>query len=253
MAAAVPAVGWCRVFSTDPPLSVVARLSEDRPNVDQGYGGWNEVARPRRSPLTTFTGSPGLHLTLPLLLDKFTTGASVEVDIARLQKMGQPTAADGEPPRVRVVARGGAIPYQGRRWVINDLQMGDAEMNAAGDRTRQHVTLSLIEYVEDVHLAQRSAANRRRAKAAAVKQKRGAAQKRVNAKRSSKAVKKKTRAVTRAGRAVVSSSDDFGQGEDLLTIAARELGDADRWIEIAELNGLRDPRAIAPNQVLRLP
>jgi nucleoid-associated protein YgaU len=39
----------------------------------------------------------------------------------------------------------------------------------------------------------------------------------------------------------------------LLAIAARELGDADRWVELAELNGLRDPRAITPGQVIRLP
>jgi nucleoid-associated protein YgaU len=31
------------------------------------------------------------------------------------------------------------------------------------------------------------------------------------------------------------------------------LGDARRWREIADLNGIRDPRAITVGQVLRLP
>ena len=44
-----------------------------------------------------------------------------------------------------------------------------------------------------------------------------------------------------------------GLGDDLLSVAARELGDADRWVEIAQLNGIRDPRTIAEGQVLRLP
>jgi nucleoid-associated protein YgaU len=42
-------------------------------------------------------------------------------------------------------------------------------------------------------------------------------------------------------------------GEDLLSVAARELGDASRWHEIADLNGIRDPRAITRAQVIRLP
>jgi nucleoid-associated protein YgaU len=32
-----------------------------------------------------------------------------------------------------------------------------------------------------------------------------------------------------------------------------ELGDASRWVEIAHLNGLRDPRATTPGKVIRLP
>lgn len=238
-----PDVGWVTITSADPPLEVTARLADERPNVDSGYGGWEEVARPRRSPLTTFTSRPGLHLTLPVLLDEWTSGRSIERQISQLERMALPTAADGEPPRVRIAATGGAIPYKGRTWVIAELAWGDALMNDYGDRVRQQATLSLIEYVEDVHLTERSAANRRRSKAKITRKKVGAAQKRVTVKRSSK----KLRAGARA------AADEWGAGEDLLTIAARELGDADRWTEIAELNGLRDPRAMKPGQVIRLP
>lgn len=240
-----PRVGFVRLTSADPPLRVVARLWEERPNVESGYGGWEEVERPRRKPLTTWKSQPALRLTLPLLLDRFRSGLSVEREISQLELMAQPSASDGEPPQVRIATTGAALPYQGRTWVVADLAMGDALMNASGNRVRQQVTLTLLEYVEDVYLAQRSAANRRRRKAQRGKRKRGAATKRLVAKRSSKA--------RRAGSLRSGESDDFGSGEDLLTIAARELGDAERWVEIAELNGLRDPRAISPGQVLRLP
>jgi nucleoid-associated protein YgaU len=113
-------------------------------------------------------------------------------------------------------------------------------MNDNGNRVRQAVTLTLQHFVEDVYLARRSAANRRRAKKAANK-KPGAATKRVP-------VKKAKPRVTRR-RGVVA----FGDGEDLLSIAARELGDADRWLEIAEANGIRDPRSLSEGQVIRLP
>lgn len=237
-----PPIGYVRIFSRDPRLSVTARLGDDRPNVESGYGGWEEVERPRRSPLTTFKASPALRVSLPILLDGYASGTEVEAPIARLERMARPVAANGEPPRVFYDARGSALPYQGRGFVIDSISWGDALMNSRGNRVRQAATLALLEYVEDVYLAQKSAANRRRAKATAAKRKQGAPAKRITAKK----VKAK-----RIGKAA--TDDDFGTGEDLLAIAARVLGDADRWVEIAQLNGLRDPRAIAPGQVLRLP
>ena len=42
-------------------------------------------------------------------------------------------------------------------------------------------------------------------------------------------------------------------GQSLWRIAAAELGDGERWTEIAELNGLDDPNAIREGDVLRLP
>jgi len=240
-----PPIGYVRVYTIDPPLSVIAHLAEDRPEVTQGYGGWEEVARPRRPPITTFKGSPALHLSLSLLLDGWATGRSVEHDITALQRMGSPTAASGEPPRLHIQAKGQAIPYQARRWVVDTITWGDAMMNKNGDRVRQHATLALIEYVEDVHLQERSAANRRRTKAKAFKSKRGAAHKRIQAKHSHKPKK--------ASRSSAIADSSFGMGESLADIAARELGDASRWPEIAKLNGLRDPSAVKPGQVLRLP
>jgi len=253
---AVPPLGWARIYTIDPPLSVLARLSDTRPNVEQGYGGWTEVARPRRVPITTFQASPGLHLSLPLLLDQFsdpdsrTAGKSVETDIAHVEKMATPTSANGESPHVFVVALGLAVPYQARTWVINDLAWGDAEMNDDGNRTRQQFTLGLVEYIEDVQLVAQSAAMRRRLAAAAVQTQRGAEAKRIAAKKGRPSATAPPGVVARMALTTVGT---FGGGEDLLTIAARELGDASRWVEIAQLNGLRDPRAITEGQVLRLP
>src|SRR5215831_17983587 len=145
-------LGWVRVYTTDPPLNVIARLSEEKPTVEQGYGGWEEVTRPRRSPITTFKAPPGLHLTLPLLLNHWREGTSVEGMIATLERMGRATAANGDPPKVKLRAKGGHIPYQSRRWVIDTITWGEALMNKNGNRVRQQVTLSLLEFVEDVHL-----------------------------------------------------------------------------------------------------
>jgi hypothetical protein len=251
---AAPAVGWVTIVSADPPLSVTARLGDERPDVSSGFGGWEAIERPRRKPLTSWKSAPGLQLVLPIVLDGWTTRSSVERDIDAIEQMGQPLAANREPPQLRISSTGGAVPYQGRTWVLGDLSFGDALMDdATGNRLRQFLTLTLWEYVEDRYLIERSAANRRRSLAAAKKKRQGAKAKRIVAKRSSKGKKSTGRAVTRVGLAVGESASDFGQGEDLATIAARELGDPARWVEIAQLNGLRDPQAITPGQVLRLP
>lgn len=242
---AAPPVGYVLISSKDPPVSVRARLWEDRPNVS-GYGGWEEVERPRRKPITFWKTQPGLKLELSLLLDDWRRGRSVERQIALVEKLALPTATDGEPPQLKITAAGGMIPYQSVTWVVADLAWGDGLANEQGDRVRQQFTLALLQHVEDVYLADRSAANRRKKRKARAKTKRGAAKKRVVAKRSTR--KRRTGAL-RTG----SVTDEFGQGEDLLAIAARELGDASRWPEIAELNGIRDPRSITPGQVLRLP
>jgi hypothetical protein len=243
-----PPVGYVRVASTDPPLSVTARLSDTRPDVPSGYGGWNEVIRPWRPPITTYQAPPALHVTLPLLLDGFAAGVSIEHDIAQLQQMATPTASDGATPRLHVYATGSAVPFTDRTWVMGDVTWGDAEMDQRGNRTRQQVTLTLYEFVEDVYLIEKSAAQRVRNAAKVAKTQSGASAKRVTA----KAAK---RAPGVAGRVLAMSSviATPGQGEDLLSIAARELGDADRWVEIAQLNGLRDPRSITPGQAIRLP
>jgi nucleoid-associated protein YgaU len=122
-------------------------------------------------------------------------------------------------------------------------------MNRFGNRTRQAATLSLLEYVADDLIEARkrqSAAQKRRAKksrASGKSKKKNAREKRKPAARNRRA----TPSRRAAGDAVTFD------GEDLMAIAARELGDVRRWREIADLNGIRDPRAVTIGQVLRLP
>src|SRR5215831_11969107 len=119
-----PSVGWVRVSSTDPPVTVVCRLSDVQPVVDSGYGGWTETARPRKRPVTWWAGKPPLHLTLGLLLEGFSLHPqqSVERQVALVEKLAQVSSSAGEPPVVRILAPGAAIPYQQLKWVIQDMQ-----------------------------------------------------------------------------------------------------------------------------------
>jgi hypothetical protein len=244
---ATPPLGWVRIYSVDPPISITARLGADRPNVDQGYGGWSEVARPRRSTLSIWVGRPALRMTLSIQFEAWSTQTSVERQIAQLERLASPSASDGQPARVKLVARGGAVPYQARTWVVDNLTWGDAAANSKGDRVRQQVALSLLEYIVDVHVDQVAPSQKQRAKTTIAQTKAGASQKRVVA------GKGRSAAGATVARSASTPATEFGDGDDLLSIAARELGDATRWVEIAQLNGIRDPRSIVVGQVLRLP
>jgi LysM domain len=267
---ATPPLGWVRIRSTDPPITIQCRLGPDAPNVTQGYGGWSEVARPRRSTLSVWQGIPALRMDLSILLDRFRIQSSIEQQIAQLERLSGPSASDGAPARVKITARGNAVPRQGRIWVIDSLSWGDRAMNAKGNRVRQQVTLGLLEYVHDVRVDQGSPAQRQVAKAKATKTRVGAPRKRVVATKGRLSTSPATAprsapsggdsalsAVQTSGSAIVVATapapSAYGTGDDLLSIAARELGDANRWVEIAQLNGIRDPRSITPGQVIRLP
>src|SRR5262245_34408681 len=99
-----PPVGSVRITSTDPPLTITALLSDQRPDVTSGSGGWNEVARPRRKPITSWVGQPALRMTLGILIDAFANELSIERQIARLERMGLPTGSNADPPQIKILA-----------------------------------------------------------------------------------------------------------------------------------------------------
>lgn len=203
----------------DPPSRVRARLGEDRPEISAGYGGWEEIERPKRSTVTSWKGQPARRMSLSLLLDNFRVGTSIEDDIRALERMGLPRPGPSAPPVVNIEAVGGVVPWKRRDWVIDGIEWGDAIMNRNGNRVRQAAVVTFIEFVSD-ELIRKSPAQKRRDK----KGKKG-----------------------RSKRYVVK------RGDHLRSIAAKQLGSAKKWKAIADLNNIRDPRKLKVGQKLRLP
>ena len=239
----------------DPPTDMTVLLGPERPDVSSGYGGWDEVERPRRTTVTTWKGQPARRFALSILIDNWldaTSGGphSIEDQIRQLERLALPRPG-GQPPTITVTAPGGIIPpaYEALQWVIDAISWQDALMNQYGNRVRQGATVTLLEYVSDDLLQRRSPAKKQRAKKnrkTGKTRKKGARNKRAASKGS------RIRTIGRRSDRATSMVIVY-DGEDLLSVAARELGDARRWPEIAELSGIRDPRAVKLGQIIRLP
>lgn len=186
-----------------------------------GIGGWGKIGRQQRQSITHWLGQDGYELTVPVVFDGFAEDRSVEQGIARLEQLGRRGAGDEHPPVVEI---DGPLPHTDLPWVIQDVAWGAQDRREDGRRVRQHAVITFWEHIDPdltVDKRQRSAAHQSQDR------------------NGHKGGSHKTYTVKR--------------GDTLSSIAARKLGNANRWRAIADLNNIRDPRNIRIGQVLRLP
>jgi hypothetical protein len=224
----VPERGWVRLEDTeDPGRALLCRLGEGNVDLVAGPGGWEEVNRPGRTPVTRWRHAAGLRVDVPLWLNN-ERRESVEPQIRMLASLAGLTASEreGEPPSL-IFDTGGVSPWDAQSypestWVIDALAWGTNVLyNNAGNRYRQDATVTLLQFADDQLVSDKSLALRR-------------------------AVHKGKLRVPKTYRTVV--------GDTLVSVARKKLGSIDRWTEIAKLNpGHRDPRIeLKRGTVLRL-
>lgn len=211
------------VSSARPFLTVTGWLGADPSAVTQGYGGWTTVARPRRQSLTTWEGHEPYGIDLSMVLDGFAKNESVESKCTAIERMARPPRVLDEPPKIRI---SGAVPHNDLVWVIQSIRWAEVIRNETGDRVRQNLTISFLRYIADDRVQLAGAAARARQAATASKNKKSSG---------------------------AAPTYTVKKGDALTDIAARELGDYKRWVEIARLNNIRDPKSIHPGQKLRMP
>jgi LysM repeat protein len=202
------AAAYITLRTTAPALVLEALVDADGPVVTGGYGGWSRVTRPRRQGLTVFDGRESFTMTVPLIFDQFRSGTSLETKLTALERMAMPPGDYRDPPVVRI--SGKTVPHSDLQWVIQDIEWRGVERNPAGERIRQYVTVTLFRYVavDTVQLTSAGAAARGGLGAGVTG----------------------TRLYT------------VKENETLQGIAKRELKNAARWKEIANLNDIRDPK-----------
>lgn len=224
------------IFSTNPPLRVRGLRGNTAPIPSGGFGGWSLVARPRRKALTQWGGIDPFQLVFSIILDGVRTDQSVEADCLALEQMAQPIGPRLDPPIVNII---GVVPHPELDYVIGDGNAGgglawDASpiYSASGYRIRQEVTITLVEYVAADRVGGTSPAARARAQA-------------TSASASS--------AAAAGGLAPAARGYTIKAGDTLTSIAARVLGSAALWTELAQLNGLEDPYRLPVGATVKLP
>jgi hypothetical protein len=239
----IPSLGYIFIWSDAPPYSLTCLLGDKTAGPKNGansYGGWEQVKRKRQRSLTEWLGVDGLVMEIPILIDDFANGKSIENEITQLERMAgrtRPGAPDTEPPLIHFQSEG-LVPHDFHRdptieWVIEDIEWGDTNRDQYGNRTRQAATLLVVEYVEDDDLAGLTSAQRKAIKKAKEHAKKG---------KGAKSAKEK--------RYVVK-----GPKITMEWIAAHKLGKQSRWHEIKKLNPkLHDPtKEIPAGTVVLLP
>lgn len=212
--------GWVRFEADDDPRMTVLVEERGSRRTTQGYAVWEEVDRRGDVSLTSFAGFKPLGRDIEVMLDGYAVSAGVTAATQMLEALAGrgPRAVGIEPPKLRISDETGL-------WVISDIQWSDDPdeviKNNDGLFLRNAAVVSIRQYVADDRLEDRAII----------------AKKRIDARQKKTARRRYT----------------VKTGDTLISIARRKLGDPGRWVELARLNGLRDPRAVRPGAVIRLP
>lgn len=195
-------------------------------------GGIQIVDRPRRKAITQWYDASPMSLELTLILDGGfgPTPASVEPQCSTVFGWQYPPPGRMEPP---VLSIQGPVDANARRlyWWVYKLQFDQDKVirdPVTGERTQQNLSLTLIEYSPST---------------ASVLTHQSPAQ---------------IAQTTLAAQGYSASRNTYvvRSGDTLAKVAARQLGDYTKWRQIADLNGIRDPRsavALTPGRKLVLP
>jgi hypothetical protein len=201
------------IKTVDNSLQLTADMGSNPPKIVGGFGGWTTVDRERRVALTKYQGRSPWGMTIHLMFDGNADGISQEHKIRVLTWMTLPPDGGNEP---RAVLLYGALPFpSGGEWLINGLDYGDEVIWADNLQNPHRLRQDItITLLQSV---------------------------------------KDDRTQFTTSSLVVPKMVVSKVGDTLKSIALRYLGDASRWREIADANGIRDPQSLLPNSHLRIP
>lgn len=111
-----------------------------------GFGGYTAVDRPDDVALTEWTGQGPIRIDVPVRLDRYAEGQSVEADFYRVLSLGRRRRNPSRRPRPFRVT--GPIPFSGERFVLESTpETSDEIRGPQGELQRIHMVLPLMEYV----------------------------------------------------------------------------------------------------------
>jgi LysM repeat protein len=193
-----------------------AALTPQVPRIEQ-------VDIPWRASQSQWLGQTPTTLTISAVMDAYPWG-SIEDDWETLESMCRPELAgrsDGAPSPLQI---SGSVPGQDRWWQITEVECGEAIWAKGMYRQRQHLTLTLTQWLPVGRTDTSGRSNPR----------------------------------TSSGKVKARQPWTVNAGETLSSIALRALGDSGRWREIAKANKVkgkarRSPDDLKVGERLKLP
>lgn len=213
--------------------SIHVLLGDGIVTVTGGYGGWEEIARPHKKPITHWAAGVPYRMTVPIMFDRFLENRTVQPEIGDLEKLARADEGNARPPKVRCVLPADEPRSPKVDWVIEEIAWeGEERGPKSGRRTRAGATVTLLEFVSD-DLIQGSAKKRRAQSNTA----RGVAGRRGDQ-------------LTATIRPRVYT---WRKGDTLPKVAQKLLGDKDRARDIAKANDIRDGSKLKVGQKIKFP
>lgn len=212
-----PPAGRVRIAAVGGAQFVEAWVDGPVLPTESGYGGWSVTDVEGGKGTLEFSGTEPERWVLPLKLDGWSSGEDLQAMWDLLLSFAKEQGFD-PPPQVRLA---GTIPpdLSARAWIIEKPVPGSERLTNEGNQLlRAEVTLNLIE------------ASFSRNIASPLKQ----AQRAAKGGHSSRTIKARS-------------------GDTLVSIAARELGNPERWRDISKLNGGLQPDNVRAGQKIKLP
>lgn len=188
----------------------------DGPVMPGESGGWQVVNREGAEGTLEYTGSDPPRWTVPVMLDGWVSGDDLSNAWGDLMALLEPDSGQ-PPPQVRLA---GAVPHTvaSRAWVIEKQVPGSERLiNEGNDLLRAQTTLTIIQALFGKDIA------------SPLKQ------------------------AVKAAKGHSSRTIKARSGDTLVSIAARELGDPEKWRELSKLNGGIQPDNIKAGQKVKLP
>jgi nucleoid-associated protein YgaU len=209
--ARTPGPHMVNFYALDGSADITVLMGDGPAELTGGDGGWQSEPRSGADPVTWWLSPSSYAQTIPV---RFDANSSQESEIAALRRLTR-SPGDHRPPPV-VMISGPAIERADLPWVVQSVAPAGNVIRREndGNRIRQDMTVSLLQYGEVSVLGSTPAPTHRRPS-------------------------------TNKWR--------VRPGDNLPQIAAIVYGDARRWKEIAHANGIRDPRSLTIGRVLRIP
>lgn len=157
-------------------------LGDQPASVSEGYGGqWDILERPRRVGLPYWTGKPPIQLSIPIVVGSIAEDQGVGVLVNKLELLAnRGRGAESGPSEpfqlstpvsslIPFVQTHGAKDPEIDAWVCNGLEISDQHYNAAGRLVQAFVTITALQYFEDVSFEKAAKQLKKKAKKTASK------------------------------------------------------------------------------------